>query len=172
MNVEMKYSGLERAISKLEKYYGKVISSNEATGKFARDLILSRVSKGQTISGRQMKYKGSSIRRGKSYPAIGDYSNFHGNKRRNKGLSTSPMDLKFSGDLYKAFSYRQSRTASQISLRLYFRNTSTKHKNYNKTHKELADILSEEQGDGKNTIFYPSFSEISQIKKFYKNSTR
>lgn len=166
MRIETKYSGLDRAISKLERYYGKIITSNEATGKFAKDLILSRVATGKTVTNVKMKYtpKGGK----KPQKAIGDYSASHGSIRSKRGLGTAPMDLKFTGGLYNAFSYRKSQTASTISLRLYIKNSSTRNKNPI-SYPKLVSQFEERFG---SRIFYPSMSEISQIKKFYKNSLR
>lgn len=166
MYLETKISGFERAIAKLTKYYDQIITSNEDTAKYARELILKRVSTGKTTTGKQMKYAPKADKKGRLRLGSGDYSYSHAHARGKKSLGTVPMTLSFDGGLYKSFAYRRSRTADTISLRFYFKNTQTK-SGY--SHGELAEDFKDRFNDN---IFYPSISEVQQIKKYYKNNFR
>ena len=166
MRVEAKVTGLDRAIAKLTKYYDQVITSNEATAIFARNMILRRIETGKTAQDVQMKYKPKSGIK-KLRAGIGDYSYRHGKDRRDGGYSTSPYSLKMEGNLYRAFAYRRSRTANTMSLRFYIKNSQTKAENPI-SHPELVDLLEGQFGK----IFYPSMGEVREIKKYFKNNFR
>ena len=156
--VEVNYfDNLTSKIGKLEKYYNKVISSNESTAQYARKIILDRVYSGKTTNGITMKYGGKN--------AFGVYSQRHGKARRSASLTTNTMQLNFTGKLFRNFTYRKSFSAKAISLRFYIRNVQIQGKDY--TYPRLADDLQDRFND---PIFYPSVKEVAEIRKYYRKS--
>jgi hypothetical protein len=153
-------------IAQANRYYGKVLYSNEQIANDARELILARVSQGITTEGRKMgyknvndKFKGRWRLKGKR---VGDYAESYVEQRYKANVGTNPMDLKTDGGLHKAFTYRKKKSAKTFSIEFYIRKN--KNSKYQKNYQEIHGWLQSRFGD----IFHPSKKEVNIIAKMWK----
>jgi hypothetical protein len=153
--VSAKFTGFNNVLNEAKNFYNRVLIANDDTAEYARKLILDRIATGRTTNDKKMYYRGKK--------RVGDYSPSWAKER--SSLGNAPFTLNYTGKLYKAFTYRKTKSERR-SLVFYIRNTNARS---GFSHKQLVEHF---QNRFKDNIFYPSDSEFNKIRRYWQKQAK
>jgi len=157
--LDIKVSGFDKIINQVELYYNKVLVVTDDVALQAKDLILSRIESGKNSSGKIL------VTKSKEKDEDGYYSASWGEVRRSNKKPTSPMTLKDTGGLYKAFTFRKKYKVGKDQtyiLQLYVKNNQVKGRNITYA------VLAAYHEDMFGASFKPTKGEFNKISKMWK----